>query len=79
MELAEAKIRVNAIAPAVVDTPVYEGFIPKEQVPDVMRGFDAFHPVGRVGRVEDVVNAIEFFSRIARAGSPARSGTLTAA
>ena len=32
MELADAKIRVNAIAPAVVSTPVYEGFIPKEQV-----------------------------------------------
>jgi NAD(P)-dependent dehydrogenase (short-subunit alcohol dehydrogenase family) len=32
MELAEANIRVNAIAPAVVNTPVYEGFIPKEQV-----------------------------------------------
>ena len=60
MELAEAKIRVNAIAPAVVDTPVYEGFIPKEQVPEVLRGLDAFHPVGRVGRVEDVANAIEF-------------------
>jgi NAD(P)-dependent dehydrogenase (short-subunit alcohol dehydrogenase family) len=31
MELADAKIRVNAIAPAVVSMPVYEGFIPREQ------------------------------------------------
>jgi NAD(P)-dependent dehydrogenase (short-subunit alcohol dehydrogenase family) len=60
MELADAKIRVNAIAPAVVDTPVYEGFIPKEKVSEVLRGFDAFHPVGRIGQVEDVANAIEF-------------------
>ena len=32
MELADANIRVNAIAPALVRTPVYEGFIPKEQL-----------------------------------------------
>jgi NAD(P)-dependent dehydrogenase (short-subunit alcohol dehydrogenase family) len=60
MELADAKIRVNAIAPAVVDTPVYEGFIPKDQVPEVLRGFDAFHPIGRIGQVEDVAHVIEF-------------------
>jgi NAD(P)-dependent dehydrogenase (short-subunit alcohol dehydrogenase family) len=54
------KIRVNAIAPAVVDKPVYEGFIPKDQVPEVLRGFDAFHPIGRIGQVEDVAHVIEF-------------------
>ncbi len=29
MELADHGIRVNAVAPAVVETPIYEGFIPK--------------------------------------------------
>jgi NAD(P)-dependent dehydrogenase (short-subunit alcohol dehydrogenase family) len=60
MELADAKIRVNAVAPAVVRTPVYEGFIPKEQVSDVLAGLDAFHPIGRIGQVADVADVIEF-------------------
>jgi NAD(P)-dependent dehydrogenase (short-subunit alcohol dehydrogenase family) len=60
MELADAKIRVNAIAPAVVETPVYEGFIPREKVAEVLRGFDAFHPIGRIGQVDDVAHVIEF-------------------
>jgi len=60
MELADAKIRVNAVAPAVVRTPVYEAFIPKEQVPAALAGFDAFHPIGRIGQVDDVADVIEF-------------------
>ncbi len=51
---------MNAIAPAVVGTPVYEGFIPKEQVSNVVAGFDAFHPIGRIGQVDDVAEVIEF-------------------
>jgi NAD(P)-dependent dehydrogenase (short-subunit alcohol dehydrogenase family) len=60
MELAGAKIRVNAVAPAVVSTPVYEGFIPKEQLQAAMAGFNAFHPIGRIGQVDDVADVIEF-------------------
>ena len=60
MELAASAIRVNAVAPAVVDTPVYEAFVPKEQVREVLAGFDAFHPIGRIGTVDDVAGAIEF-------------------
>lgn len=60
MELAEHKIRVNAVSPAVVATPIYEGFIPKEQVHDALQGFNNFHPLGRVGTPEDVAQAIAF-------------------
>jgi NAD(P)-dependent dehydrogenase (short-subunit alcohol dehydrogenase family) len=60
MELADARIRVNAIAPAVVKTAVYEGFIPKEQISEVLSGFDAFHPIGRIGQVDDAAQVIEF-------------------
>lgn len=60
MELADDGIRVNAIAPAVVKTPVYEGFIPKEQVAAALEGFNAFHPIGRIGDVGDVADVIEF-------------------
>jgi NAD(P)-dependent dehydrogenase (short-subunit alcohol dehydrogenase family) len=60
MELGSAGIRVNAIAPAVVETPVYEGFIPREQVHDALQGFNGFHPIGRVGQPADVAEAMTF-------------------
>src|ERR1700746_1320013 len=53
MELAGAGIRVNAVSPAVVRTPIFEGFIPKEDVDTVLQGFNSFHPIGRIGRPEN--------------------------
>jgi NAD(P)-dependent dehydrogenase (short-subunit alcohol dehydrogenase family) len=44
IELAP-KIRVNAVAPAVVKTPLYEGFIPKNEIDQTLAGFDSFHPL----------------------------------
>ena len=60
MELAGAGIRVNAVSPAVVDTPIFEAFVPKEQVNAVLQGFNGFHPIGRIGRPEEVAEAIAF-------------------
>lgn len=60
MELGEKGIRVNAVSPAVVHTPIYEGFIPKEDVKSVMNSFDAFHPIGRVGTPSDVAETVAF-------------------
>ena len=60
MELAQYKICVNAVSPAVVETPIYEGFIPKEQVHTTLQGFNSFHPIGRVGTPQDVAEAIAF-------------------
>lgn len=60
MELAPKRIRVNAVSPAVVETPIYEGFIPKAEVASALRGFDAFHPIGRVGTPQDVAESIVF-------------------
>jgi NAD(P)-dependent dehydrogenase (short-subunit alcohol dehydrogenase family) len=60
MELAPKHIRVNAVSPAVVQTPIYEGFIPKEQVHDALQGFNGFHPIGRVGTPQDVAEVVTF-------------------
>lgn len=60
MELAASNIRVNAVSPAVVQTPIYEGFIPKAEVHDALQGFNDFHPIGRVGTPEDIANTITF-------------------
>ncbi|HXT92371.1 MAG TPA: SDR family oxidoreductase, partial [Trebonia sp.] len=60
IELAPHKIRVNAVAPAVVKTPLYEGFIPKDQIDGTLAGFDAFHPLGRVGTARDIASTVTF-------------------
>lgn len=60
MKLASNNIRVNAVSPAVVETPIYEGFIPKHEVHDALQGFNGFHPIGRVGTPDDVARAIVF-------------------
>lgn len=60
IELGAHGIRVNAVSPAVVHTPIYEGFIPKEEVKGVMSNFDGFHPIGRVGMPLDVAETVAF-------------------
>jgi NAD(P)-dependent dehydrogenase (short-subunit alcohol dehydrogenase family) len=60
MELAEFGIRVNAVAPAVVITPIYEAFIEKDKIPETLANFDGFHPLGRIGKPQDVAAAIDF-------------------
>jgi NAD(P)-dependent dehydrogenase (short-subunit alcohol dehydrogenase family) len=60
MELAGKNIRVNAVSPAVVETPIYEGFIAKEEVHNALQGFNAFHPLGRVGTAQDVAEVVSF-------------------
>src|SRR6185437_12507117 len=44
IELAPHKIRVNAVAPAVVKTPLYEGFIPKDEIDATLDTFAPLHP-----------------------------------
>jgi len=61
MELADDKIRVNAVSPAVVATPVYDGvFGGKEEAEKALVGFNGFHPIGRNGTPTDVANSITF-------------------
>lgn len=60
MELAEHKIRVNAVSPAVVVTPIYGAFIEEDKIEETLQGFNDFHPIGRVGRPEDIAKTIHF-------------------
>lgn len=60
MELAEHGIRVNAVAPAVVETPIYEAFIEPDKVHDTLQGFNGSHPIGRIGTADDVAAVIDF-------------------
>ncbi len=60
MELAEYNIRVNAVSPAVVETPIYGAFIEPSEIHNALQGFNDFHPIGRVGQVDDVASSIDF-------------------
>ena len=60
MELAGDNIRVNAVSPAVVHTPIYKNFIDEDAVDETLEGFNPFHPIGRIGNSDDVANTISF-------------------
>lgn len=60
MELADKNIRVNAVSPAVVKTPIYEAFIDPKMLDETLATFNGFHPIGRIGLPEDVASAIDF-------------------
>lgn len=60
MELPEHRIRVNAVAPAVVETPIYNAFIKPDEVHEALQGFNDFHPIGRIGDPKDVTSTIVF-------------------
>lgn len=60
MELAEYGIRVNAVAPAVVETPIYDSFIKPDEVHEALQAFNDFHPIGRIGKPIDVASVITF-------------------
>jgi NAD(P)-dependent dehydrogenase (short-subunit alcohol dehydrogenase family) len=60
MELADYNIRVNAVSPAVVKTPIFEIFVDPNKLDATLASFDRFHPIGRIGNPEDIANAIIF-------------------
>ena len=58
LEYAKLGIRVNAVAPAAIETPMFDRFT--ESVP---RDFLAsLHPIGRVGKPEEIADAVLWLS-----------------
>lgn len=60
MELADYNIRVNGVSPAVVKTPIYKAFIDEASFDEALDSFNGFHPIGRIGRPQDVAATIVF-------------------
>ena len=55
-ELARQQITVNAVAPGFIDTDMTRGTMPES----VTQKFLEQVPLGRIGKIEDVVNAVMF-------------------
>jgi 3-oxoacyl-[acyl-carrier protein] reductase len=56
IEFAAKGITVNAVAPGIVDTPLFRDF-----APEVQARLKASVPVRRIGTADDIGHAVEFF------------------
>lgn len=59
-ELAGNGIRINSVAPGMVETKIFERFIPTEHLDSALESFNDFHPLGRNGLPRDVAETIVF-------------------
>ena len=62
VELAPDGIRVNAINPAIAETPLLTTFMGTADTPENRAKFTASIPLGRLGRATDVANAAVFLA-----------------
>ncbi len=62
-ELVDKKIRVNAIAPGPIDTPIFEKLgVPEEAVGEVKEGFASTVPMKRMGTPDEIAKAALFLA-----------------
>ena len=57
LEYAAQGIRVNAVGPGYIDTPLLDSIPPKTRA-----GLVALHPIGRLGRSEEVADLVAWLS-----------------
>lgn len=58
LEYSSKGVRVNAVNPAVIRTPMAEGLARARRIET--DGFAAMHPIGRIGEPEEVANVVLF-------------------
>jgi NAD(P)-dependent dehydrogenase (short-subunit alcohol dehydrogenase family) len=63
LDYANSQVRVNAICPGFIETPMLHQYCRGQDDPEeTMNEVIAFHPMGRVGSVDDVASAAVFFA-----------------
>jgi NAD(P)-dependent dehydrogenase (short-subunit alcohol dehydrogenase family) len=56
LEFAPRGIRINAVCPGVIDTPMFTDLV--EKTPDAMKEVVRDQPIGRLGRPEEIAAAV---------------------
>lgn len=59
LSMAGAKIRVNAVAPGWIDTPLIQ---PLKDMPEVFNGIMQRSPMARLGKPEEIANVVVFLA-----------------
>jgi NAD(P)-dependent dehydrogenase (short-subunit alcohol dehydrogenase family) len=62
-DYARFGIRVNAVSPGTIDSPMLHDFLARQSRPEALRQeFDAIHPIGRVGTIDEVASVFVFLA-----------------
>jgi NAD(P)-dependent dehydrogenase (short-subunit alcohol dehydrogenase family) len=62
-DLKARKIRVNALSPGPVDTPIFDGLAPTQtEVDRIKEGFASTVPLGRMGTPDEIAKAAVFLA-----------------
>lgn len=61
-DLLDRRIRANVISPGTTDTPVFDKFIPAEQLEAVKKYWAGVMPIGRIGQPSDIGKAAVFLA-----------------
>ena len=60
IDYGRAGIRVNAICPGFIDTPMLQGVFAMDGMTDVLADITAAHQLGRLGRADEIASAAVF-------------------
>lgn len=62
-DYAAQGIRTNSVSPGTIDSPMLHEFVAWQSDPEaLLRQYDAMHPLGRVGSIDDVANVCLFLA-----------------
>jgi NAD(P)-dependent dehydrogenase (short-subunit alcohol dehydrogenase family) len=63
MDLKYRKIRVNAISPGLIDTPIFHRLAPtQEEIKQIKTNLVAAVPMGRIGSLDEIAKAVSFLA-----------------
>jgi NAD(P)-dependent dehydrogenase (short-subunit alcohol dehydrogenase family) len=63
LELAPRQVRVNAVCPGVIDTPLTNAFLERADDPEALRAeYAATSPLNRMGTAREVANCVLFLA-----------------